>query len=188
MGGPLLFIVDFAVSVFALFCLLRFLLHLAGANFYSPIVNSIMRITDPVLNPVRKLLPVSRRLDLASLLATLVLETASVYIRVLHAGVVDVFPLWAYVWNGAVSAVQIAIWVYLVAILASVIMSWVAPTVYSPLAEVAKQLADPFLAPLRKMLPPMAGFDFSPMLGMLVLLMGNSYIVPLLKYVPQLAT
>ena len=186
MGGPLLFIVDFAVSVFALFCLLRFLLHLSGANFYSPIVNSVMRITDPVLNPIRKVLPVSRRLDLASLLATLVLETASVYIRVMHAEALATFPLWAYVWNGAVSAVQISIWIYLVAILASVIMSWVAPNVYSPLAEIAKQLADPFLAPVRKLLPPMAGFDFSPMLGMLVLIMANSYIVPYLRFVPQL--
>ncbi|MCY3883743.1 MAG: YggT family protein [Gammaproteobacteria bacterium] len=188
MAGPLLFIVDFAVLVFALFCLLRFLLHLAGANFYSPIVNSIMRITDPVLQPIRKMLPVSQRLDLASLLATLVLETISVCIRVMHAGIVDIFPLWAYVWNGAISAVQMAIWVYLVAILASVIMSWVAPNVYSPLAEIAKQLADPFLAPIRKFLPPMAGFDFSPMLGMLVLLMANSYIIPLIRFTPQLAT
>lgn len=188
MAGPLLFIVDFAVRVFALFCLLRFLLHLSGANFYSPIVNSIMRITDPVLQPIRKVLPVSQRMDLASLLATLVLETISVYIGVLHAGTFEVFPLWAYVWNGAVSAVQIAVWVYLVAILASVIMSWVAPNVYSPLAELAKQLADPFLAPIRKLLPPMAGFDFSPMLGMLVLLMANSYIVPLIRFTPQLAT
>lgn len=188
MVGPVLFIVDFAVRVFALFCLLRFLLHFAGANFYSPIVNSIMRITDPVLNPIRKVLPVSKRLDLASLTATLALETISVYIRVMHAGALDIFPMWAYVWNGAVSAFQIAIWVYLVAILASVVMSWVAPNVYSPLAEMAKQLSDPFLAPIRKLLPPMAGFDFSPMLGMLVLIMANSYVIPLIRFVPQLAT
>lgn len=188
MGGPLLFIIEFAVSVFALFCLLRFLLHLAGANFYSPIVNSIMRITDPVLNPIRKVLPVSRRLDLASLLATLVLTTIGVYLRAMHGGILEQFPLWAYVWNGAVSAIEMSIWIYLVAILASVIMSWVAPNIYSPVAEIAKQLVDPFLAPAKKVLPPMAGFDFSPMLGMLVLLMANSYIVPLLKYAPQLAT
>lgn len=188
MAGPLLFIVDFAVLVFGLFCLLRFLLHLAGANFYSPIVNSIMRLTDPVLQPIRKVLPVSQRLDLASLLITLVLNTVRVCIGVMNEGAVDIFPLWAYVWNGAVLTVQMAIWVYLIAILASVIMSWVAPNVYSPLAEIAKQLADPFLAPIRKLLPPMAGFDFSPMLGMFVLLMVQSYVVPMVQFNLPLTT
>ncbi|MCY4144297.1 MAG: YggT family protein [Gammaproteobacteria bacterium] len=187
MTNPLLLILNFAVNVFALFCLLRFLLQLAKANFYSPIVESIKRITDPVLQPIRKFLPTSGQIDLASLIAVLILFSISEYLLTTRVAgdALGILPIWAFPWNGAVEAVKFSIWIYLVAILISVIMSWIAPNIYSPAAELARQLADPFLAPIRKFLPSMAGFDFSPMIAMFVLLAVQSYVLPYLRILPS---
>lgn len=190
MPNPLLLILSFAVNLFAMLCLLRFLLQVAKANFYSPIVNSIMKITDPVLQPIRKILPSSRQIDLASLLAVLVLYSIAEFIFVTRVGpdVIQDFPIWSFVWNGAVDAVNYSIWIYLIAILVSVIMSWIAPNVYSPAAELARQIADPLLAPIRKFLPSIAGFDFSPMLAMFVLFAVLNYVIPYLQFVPPSLT
>lgn len=64
-------------------------------------------------------------------------------------------------------AIKVTCWIFIVAILLMVIMSWIAPNVYSPATELARVLTEPVLRPLRKVLPAMAGFDFSPMLAMM---------------------
>lgn len=186
MPNLLLLILSFAVSVFALFSLLRFLLQLSKANFYSPIVDAIKRITDPALQPLRKFLPASGQIDLASLIAALVLYSFSEFLMIARIGgdALSIYPIWSFPWNGAVEALNFSVWIYNVAILISVIMSWVAPNVYSPAAELARQLSEPVLAPIRKFLPTMSGFDFSPMVAMFILITVVSYVVPYLKFIP----
>ena len=181
MPDPIYFILDFAIRVFALFCLLRFLLQLAGANFYSPIVNSIQKFTNPVLHPLRRLLPRSTRIDLASLIAVWLLHSFTVFLQLLQNNVLSTGAIPLMFWQGLISALHITVWVYMVGILVSVVMSWFAPNTYSPAAELSKQLTEPYLYPFRKFLPPLAGFDFSPMLGILVLVLINSYIIPSLS-------
>ena len=184
MTGPVLLILAIVVRLFAWFCLLRFLLQFVGANFYSPIANAIQRLTDPVLQPMRKFLPASRKIDLASLLSTLILNIAAAYLLLLSEGRLEGFPVWAIVWNGAIATIHNVIWLYMITILFTVIMSWVAPNVYSPAAELARQLSEPYLALFRKFLPPLAGFDFSPMVAIFILITINSYLIPLLRFAP----
>ena len=162
-------------------CLLRFVLQIAGANFYSPFVNAVMRLTDPILKPLRKLLPKSNRVDLASLIVAVLLQCLIVYFQVLSAGSQINVPWWAIVWFGLIATLNLAVWIALIAILISVVMSWIAPNVYSPAAEIARQISEPLLAPIRKFLPPMAGFDFSPMVAMLILFLVLGSVIPFLQ-------
>lgn len=50
-----------------------------------------------------------------------------------------------------------------------VIMSWVRPQPTGPVGRFLLEVTDPILAPLQKILPPMAGLDFSPILALIVI-------------------
>ena len=53
-------------------------------------------------------------------------------------------------------------------VLARVILSWVNVTP-NPITDFIYQLTEPLLAPIRRLLPPSAGLDFSPLILMLIL-------------------
>ncbi len=178
----MLTLIDILLRLASMFFLLRFLVQVVHAQYNQPIVTAINNLTDPVLKPLRSVLPSSRRLDLASLLVTMALQIASVYAAFPHANEELISPAWWwFIWMGVVSTLHLSVWIFLVAILVSAIMSWIAPNVFSPAADLARQFSEPFLAPIRKILPPMAGFDFSPMVGMFILFALNSYVIPVLS-------
>ncbi len=162
-------ILSLVVWWFAIMCILRFLLQLSGANFYSPIISAITRLTNPVLQPLRKMLPPHSRVDFASLAAVLGLFILIKFLGAMidpGGAIIALIPI---VWTGLIAAVSTSVIVIIVSIFVTVILSWVVPNVYSPLADLARQLSEPVLAPFRKLLPAMAGFDFSPMLALLTL-------------------
>ncbi|MYD46294.1 MAG: YggT family protein [Gammaproteobacteria bacterium] len=163
------------LRLFGVLCLLRFLFQLAGANMYNPLVQGFARATNPVLQPLRRFLPKHRLIDFSSGLVVLI---AFFLVQCLSSpeevkeGVFHLLLI-----SGAVTAIIHVCWIFIGAILLTVIMSWVAPNVYSPATELARVLTEPVLRPLRKVLPAMAGFDFSPMLAMV----GLSFILYFLR-------
>jgi YggT family protein len=62
-----------------------------------------------------------------------------------------------------------AIWLETLLIIASVIVSWLPIRPWHPLVRALHTVVDPVLRPFRRVLPPIAGFDFSPLLAILVL-------------------
>ena len=157
------------LRAFGLFCVLRFLLQLSGANIYNPIVSAFAKITNPVLQPLRRFLPKHRLIDFSSGIAVLVIHIAATlisYPMFARAGLFHIPIIF-----GVLLAIKVVCGVYIVGIILTVIMSWVAPNVYSPATEIAHVLTEPILRPIRKVLPAMAGFDFSPMLALLGLFM-----------------
>lgn len=163
------FFVVTVLRAFGLLCVLRFLLQLSGANIYNPIVSAFAKITNPILQPLRRFLPKHRLIDFSSGIVVLIAHIVVVLIS---------YPMYAKaalfhipIIFGVMLAIKVVCWVYIVAIVLTVIMSWVAPNVYSPATELAQVLTEPILRPIRKVLPAMAGFDFTPMLALLGLFM-----------------
>ena len=153
------------LKTFAFFCLLRFLFQLAGANHFNPLVSAFAKVTNPVLQPLRQILPKHRLIDFSSGLAVIVLHIVIAFLGIpdaLKTGVAHLVIL-----IGVLQSIQLTCWVFIIAIILTVVMSWIAPNVYSPATELARVLTEPILRPLRKFLPAMAGFDFSPMLAMM---------------------
>jgi YggT family protein len=68
-----------------------------------------------------------------------------------------------------VSLIDLLYWVFWVLILARVILSFVRISPYHPLQRTVYQLTEPFLAPIRRFLPPTSGLDFSPLIALLLL-------------------
>lgn len=149
--------------------ILRFLLQLARADFYNPISQALVRITNPTVKPLRRLIPGFFGIDIASLvlailiklamiIALFVVQTGSANFNILLVLLVAVLSVFVTIFN-----------IYFVAMIATIILSWVAPGSYHPAAVLIHQVVEPVMAPFRRLLPPMGGIDFSPMIAFLAL-------------------
>jgi YggT family protein len=58
---------------------------------------------------------------------------------------------------------------YSLVVLAAVVMSWIGMDRRHPAAAFVYSLTEPALAPIRSVLPPMGGLDFSPMVLLILL-------------------
>jgi len=143
--------------------LLRFLLQLVRADFYNPICQFLVKITNPLVIPLRRIIPGMGGIDVASLLLTLVLQAlAIVAVMALYGlGLPNIGLLLA--WS-ALGVVGLLVNVYFFALLATIILSWVAPGSNNPAVYLLYQITEPVMAPFRKVLPAMGGMDFSPIL------------------------
>jgi YggT family protein len=162
------YVVEFLLNIAAFLLALRFLLQLMRADFYNPISQSIVKITDPILKPLRLLMPGYKNLDFAALLAMVVvmalLHVAEQFIGGGYAGTVWQITLFG-VYETLLLLIQIVRW----SILISIIASFVAQGNGHPALMLIHELTEPVLAPVRKLLPSMGGLDFSPILVFLII-------------------
>ncbi|MFV0276788.1 MAG: YggT family protein [Parahaliea sp.] len=159
----LVYLLQTALSLYLVAMLLRFLLQLVRADFYNPVSQFLVKITNPLVVPVRRLVPGFGGVDLASLLLALVLQilgiVAMLWLYGLKAPNIAVLVVW-----GVLGLAALVVNVYFFDILAVIILSWVAPGGNNPLLVVLYQLTEPVMRPFRKLLPAMGGLDFSPIL------------------------
>ena len=163
MNEILGYLVQTLISLYLLAMLLRFLLQLVRADFYNPISQFLVKITNPVVIPVRRVIPGLGGLDLASLLLSVLLQMAGIVALLLINGLGLPNILLLLVWS-ALGVVGLLVNIYFFALLAMIILSWVAPGSNHPAIYLIHQITEPVMAPFRKALPPMGGMDFSPIL------------------------
>jgi YggT family protein len=168
MSEALFYAITFIFKVLSFLFVARFLLQACRVDFYNPISQGFVKATDPLLKPLRFAVPGFRNFDLAALLAAVLMEflllliissLASQYfgsvLQLLLAGLLEVLLL----------IIRIFWWSILIVIIAS----FIAPGNYHPALAMLQQITEPLLAPARKLLPPMGGLDFSPILVFLLL-------------------
>ncbi len=143
--------------------LLRFLLQLVRADFYNPVSQFLARITNPLVLPVRRVIPAYRGLDLSTLLLALLLQMAAIVALLALNGLGPPGVLTLLVWS-VLGIVGLLVNIYFFALLAMIILSWIAPGGRHPALLLLFQLTEPVMAPFRRMLPSMGGIDFSPIL------------------------
>lgn len=144
--------------------LLRFLLQLVRADFYNPLSQFIVRITSPLLRPLRRIVPGWRGIDFSTLLVVVVLEAVAIVVWFLIMGVQPAPATVAMI--TFVKLIDLVLNIYFFALIAHALMSWVAQG-YHPVMAVLGDLTAPILNPLRRVLPSAGGIDFSPMVAIL---------------------
>lgn len=158
-----LYLVQTVLSLFLIAVILRFILQLVRADFYNPISQFLVKITNPALIPIRKVIPGLGGLDLAAIVLALLVQLIAIAAAISLAGyklpAVGMMLVWA-----ALSLVGVLVNIYFFALLAMIILSWVAPGGNNPVLFLLHQITEPVMAPVRKMLPAMGGLDFSPIL------------------------
>ena len=148
--------------------LLRFLLQLARADFYNPISQFVVKATNPLVIPLRKVIPGLGGIDLATLVLALILQMIVFILILLAAGITAINPLQVLAWS-FITLLALVSKIYFWSILAVIILSWVSQGSYHPAVMLLYQLTEPIMAPFRKLLPTMGGLDLSPILVFLVL-------------------
>lgn len=152
-------VVSLAIAAF----LLRMILQLVRADFYNPICQFLVKATNPLVIPLRKIIPSIGKVDTASLLLALIAQALGIAILFQIYGGGFPNPLQLLIWSviGLCSAI---LNLYFFAIIGNIIMSWVAQGGAHPAAQILYQITEPVMAPFRKLLPSMGGLDLSPIL------------------------
>ncbi|HFE48500.1 MAG TPA: YggT family protein [Chromatiaceae bacterium] len=179
LANPLVFLVQTIFGLYAAAVLLRFLLQVIHADFYNPVSQFIVKITSPLLNPLRRIVPASGKLDLASLVLAWLVKAAEVFL-VLLISVGSFNPLGALLW-AIPELVDLTLSIFTWAIIIQVILSWVAPGNYNPAASLIGQLVEPLMAPARRLIPPIGGLDLSPMVVIIGLMLVRMLLMPPLR-------
>lgn len=159
----IVYLVQTAVTLYMMAMLLRFLLQVVRADFYNPICQFLVKVTNPLVIPVRRLVPGVGGVDVASLLLALLLQALAIVVLMALYGLglpnIGLLLAWS-----ALGIVGLLVNIYFFALLAMIILSWIAPGSNHPAIYLLHQITEPVMAPFRKVLPAMGGMDFSPIL------------------------
>lgn len=156
------FILDTLITLYQAVLLLRLLMQLTRADFRNPIGRAIVQLTDPVIRPLRGLLPPIGKIDTASVIALVVLAAAKLWILHLLFGFGVPSPL-TVARGTLVDLAQLVLKTYLFSIVLNAILSFVAPGSYSPAQSLLASICNPVLNPIRRLVPSIAGLDLSPL-------------------------
>jgi YggT family protein len=162
------FLIQTVFGFYILAVMLRFLLQWVRADFYNPLVQFLVRITNPPLLPLRRIIPGYRGLDLASVALAFVLQLVEVLLVTLLFG--RPLGVGGLLLLTVMELLKLLINIYLWGVIIQVVLSWVNPDPYHPAARVLAQLTAPLLRPARRWLPPISGVDLSPMLVVVALI------------------
>jgi YggT family protein len=149
------------LSLYLVAMLLRFLLQVVRADFYNPISQFLVKITNPLLLPLRRVVPGFGGLDIAALLLAILLQMAAIVVLILLNGLSPPNVVTLVIWS-VLGIIGLLVNIYFFALLATIILSWVAPGSSHPAIYLLHQITEPIMAPVRQILPPMGGLDFSP--------------------------
>ena len=163
----LIFLVNIAFSLYMAALFARIILQRLGADYYNPIVQFIVRITDPIVKPLRRLIPGVAGWDIAAFLIAVLCAFVNAWIVLSLLGLGGDGPLLAHFAGTKLLAVLLNLYIF--TILIQALMSWLNPGRYNPVAAVLWRMNEPLLRPVRRLLPPFGGFDLSPLIVIVVL-------------------
>jgi YggT family protein len=166
--NAIVYIVDTLASLALFVALLRLLLQWARADFRNPISQAVVRMTNPLVMPLRRILPPVGRVDTASVVTVVIVALAEVAIVFAVHGF-GMPPVLIWVREAAIEILRTALWTYFYAILLYAVLSFIAPGDYSPVQSLLTSLCEPVLRPFRRLIKPIGGLDLSPLWACIVI-------------------
>ncbi|MDH5446279.1 MAG: YggT family protein [Gammaproteobacteria bacterium] len=181
------FLIQTLVGLYALTFMLRFLLQLVRADFYNPFSQFLVKVTNPVVKPLRKIIPGIAGIDWASVVAVYLLMLLEFVLIGLLPRLSIPTPQ-GLLLLALAESLSLLLNVFLFSIIIQAVISWINPGSYNPVVGVLHQLTAPVLAPFRRLIPPISGLDLSPMAAIIVLYLINLlFIHPITDIAQQLA-
>ena len=182
--NPLVFLVTTLFSLYILAVMLRFLFQWVRADFYNPVSQFLVKITNPPLKYLRRVIPGFAGLDIAAVVLMLILQMLSMTIILLAQG--QAWNPWLLLLLSVAELVNLAFNVFFFSILIQALLSWINPGIYNPVTSILYSLNEPLLRPARRLLPPISGLDLSPLIVILGLQLAKMLVIPMLQSLAQL--
>ena len=169
-------VIKIIVELYVFVLMLRFVLQKIGASWYNPFCQFVIKVTEPVIKPLKRFIPGFKGFDLSIIALALILQ---------------MILLWVLIWlgyhtlPGIVGTVVIALGqlgkklvnIFFYAVIINAIISWFPTLRANPAAELVNLIAEPALRPARRFVPMIGGFDLSPIVVFVVLLLINSLVM-----------
>ncbi len=168
MQDALIFVFRVLIELYIITFVLRLILQWIRADARNPLVQFILRVTNPLVVPLRRYVPNAWGFDTATFIVLFVIQalatTALLNVACTVAPhVVQIISL------SLLSMVHLVLNVYLFLILAYVILSWIGQGGYNPAVSLLGNIVQPALRPLRRWIPPIAGIDLSPLFALIII-------------------
>nr|WP_289072916.1 YggT family protein [uncultured Halomonas sp.] len=177
LGSAGLMLVNSLINIYLFLLMLRFLLQASRADYYNPLSQSVVKITQPVVGLFQGFLgPVAGRFDLATLAAGFVLKVVSMVAIFMVIGV-GMPPVAGLLIAGVAALANAILKIYFFAMIVMIILSWVAPNASHPGALLVMQLVEPIMAPVRKVIPPLGMIDLSPIVVFIAINLVDGIVV-----------
>lgn len=173
LSNPLMLIANTVLGVYIFVLILRVLLQYSGANWRNPVSNVIIKITKAPLKVLSPFFPTVKNINLSALFLILALQMVLGFIMIMGQP-----NLWMiFIWS-LTEVISSVITIFIYSIFATVILSWINPGVDNPAIELLYKITEPVLKPCRRMIPPIGGFDMSPMVALLGLQVLKMLAIP----------
>jgi YggT family protein len=166
LNTVLQFLISTISTLFLLAVLLRLLLQRARADFYNPLCQAIVKITNPLLVPMRRIIPGLWGWDMAAVVLAFIVQLIALILLAWLMG----FPVSSYIIVVTIARLlKLTLQIYFYAILLRAVLSWFSSNPYQQNMLILIQLTEPILHRLRRYIPLFSGLDFSPLVALLLI-------------------
>jgi len=160
-------LIDTLFSLYIGAVILRMLLGYVGANFYNPLSQFLVKITNPVLIPLRRFIPSIGKIDTSAVVLALGLTIIKIILLSLVVmGNVNIISI---IIASIIDLIKVIIWIYIISLLVQAIMSWIGSAHGNYVTPLIQSLTTPLLRPIRNVIPYISGMDLSPLVAILIL-------------------
>lgn len=194
MGNPALsalsFIIETAFSLYIMVVALRFIMQLVKADYYNPLAQFVVKVTNPLLVPLRKIVPGFGKMDLSALVLGFLLILAKLLIfKGLGLGYLNIagytiatahLTLVTALGVALVDLIALLFNIFMFSIVILALISWINPQPGNPVVAVLGSITAPVLRPFRQRIPPISGIDLSPLAAIVTLQVAKMLIIPTL--------
>jgi len=159
------FLIETLIGFVLLVILLRLIFQVVRADFRNPVSQFVVKVTNPMLVPLRRIIPSVGSVDMASVSLLVIVQYAELTLLTMMGG--GQFLPAAFLVVSIAKLMALIITVFTFAILIQVILSWVNPGLYNPMTSLLSSINEPVLGRARRLIPPIGGFDLSPIVAMI---------------------
>lgn len=175
MASPALnaigFILGILFNLYATVVAVRFVMQVVRADYYNPLAQAVVKVTDPLLLPLRRVVPSIKRYDTASLLLVFLVLLAKILVfKFLSLGAVPAIgasalvsqlPMIKIVLLSVLDVIHQFFNVFIYALILQAILSWIPGASGNPVQGMVAAIGEPVLRPLRNLIPPLGGIDLT---------------------------
>lgn len=173
LRGTLLFLIETLFDIYLFVLIIRIILSWVNADYYHPLTQFIVKCTNFLIKPLRNIIPNYRDIELSTLLVVLILETIKyILLGLVSFGFPNIFGLIILV---LADTCKLFILTFFYAIFLQAIISWVQPG--SPANFILQKFTTPVLRPFQRFIPPIHGFDISPIPALIILQLINFVVI-----------
>lgn len=193
MGNPLSqageLLIQLIFGLYILAVMLRFLFQWVRADFYNPLSQALVKITNPPLVILRRIIPGLWGIDMAAVVLMLILQASEIFLvgdpsyrvpGLIHGQTLN--PIGLPIASLA-SLINLGIWIMIIAVFIRILISWISPmSGHNPIGSLLFSLTEPMMSRARRIIPPLSGLDLSPIAVFVVLQLASILIAKPLQY------